>query len=112
MAERGREDTAIIGLLFHGALRRSEVAALVAGDVEAGEDGTALVTVRQSKTNQEGARRDVRLVKNGYAAALLALCADLDSDEPVFYGLNGASIGRRFAAAARHAGFKATAHSG
>ena len=33
-ARRGRTDIAIAGLLFHAGLRRSEVAALLAGDVE------------------------------------------------------------------------------
>ena len=65
-AARGRLDAVIAGLLFMGGLRRSEVAALRWADVEdaPGGDGI-LVTVRRSKTNQEGETSDVRYLKNG-----------------------------------------------
>ena len=69
---RGRVDAAIAGLLFQGALRRSEAAALKWGDIEETEAGI-LVHVRCSKTNVEGAQVDVRFLKNGPAAAVLAL---------------------------------------
>ena len=69
---RGQADAAIAGLLFQGALRRSEAAALKWGDIEETEAGI-LVHVRRSKTNAEGAQVDVRFLKNGPAAAVLAL---------------------------------------
>lgn len=57
----------------------------------------ALVNVRRSKTNQDGAAVDVRFTKNGFAAALLALRpSDAMPHWFVFGGLNGQSIGRRF----------------
>ena len=56
----------------------------------------------------------IRLVKNGAADALAAIRpVDADPRARVFGGLNGQSIGRRFAAAARAAGIEGvTAHSG
>ena len=52
---RGRLDAVIAGLLFMGGLRRSEVAALRWADVTDASDGDGvLITVRTSKTNQEG----------------------------------------------------------
>ena len=56
----------------------------------------------------------MRLAKNGAAAALTALRpANAAPEALVFRGLNGQSIGRRFAAAAKSAGVEGvTAHSG
>ena len=65
-------DRAIVLTMFQACLRRSEAAALEWRDVEpAATPGALRITVRASKTNQEGAP-DVRLVKNGAAKALLA----------------------------------------
>ena len=109
-------DAAIAGVLFQAALRRSEAAALEWRDIEPAADieGAFLVRVRRSKTDQAGNEADIRLVKNGAAAALAALRPeDADPRGKVFGGLNGQSIGRRFAAAARAAGIEGvTAHSG
>ena len=115
-AERAQVDRAIAGVLFHAGLRRSEAAALQWGDVEpaASIPGALTIRVRTSKTNRDGEATDIRLVKNGAAAALLALRSDSASPNSlVFRGLNGHSIGRRFAAAAKSAGIEGvTAHSG
>ena len=68
---RGRTDAVIAGLLFMGGLRRSEVSALEWRDVADATDGEGvLVTVRTSKTNQEGDTADVRYLKNGTAQAI------------------------------------------
>ena len=65
---RGRTDAVIAGLLFMGGLRRSEVSALEWRDVADASDGDGvLITVRTSKTNQEGDTADVRYLKNGAA---------------------------------------------
>ena len=69
--ERGRLDAVIAGLLFMAGMRRSEVSALRWADVVDATDGDGiLVTVRRSKTNQEGEVNDVRFVKDGVARAL------------------------------------------
>ena len=116
---RGRLDAVIAGLLFMGGLRRSEVAALRWADVTDATDGDGvLLTVRTSKTNQEGDAADVRYLKNGAAKAIRTLrAADADADAAPtdrVIGLSPLQIQRRFTAAARAAGIEArvTAHSG
>ena len=109
-------DAAIAGVLFQAALRRSEAAALEWRDIEPAADipGALRIRVRRSKTDQAGDETDIRLVKNGAADALAAIRpADADPRARVFGGINGQSIGRRFAAAARAAGIEGvSAHSG
>ena len=57
-------------------MRRSEVSARRWADVADAADGDGvLVTVRRSKTNQEGEVRDVRFVKGGVARAIRTLRA-------------------------------------
>lgn len=105
-------DRAIVLVLFQGCLRRSEAAALEWRDIEpAATPGALRIRVRISKTNQTG-KPDVRLVKNGAARALLAIRPDDAAPTDRVFGLGGQSIGRRFAAAAKRAGYPmATAHS-
>ena len=115
---RGRLDAVIASLLFMGGLRRSEVSALEWRDVSDARDGDGvLLTVRTSKTNQEGDAADVRYLKNGAAKAIRTLraaaaAAAAPTDRVI--GLSPLQIQRRFTAAARAAGIEArlTAHSG
>ena len=111
---RGRTDAVIAGLLFMGGLRRAEVSALEWRDVADASDGDGvLITVRTSKTNQEGDTADVRYLKNGAAKAIRADRPDAAPTDRVV-GLSPLQIQRRFTAAARAAGIEAhlTAHSG
>ena len=122
--ERGAVDRAIAGLLFQGALRRSEAAALKWADIADATDGGGVrVTVRRSKTDQTGERADVRYLKNGSALAVRALRDRRTvqarglrpaADAPVLGGINGQSIARRLTAAAQAAGIagRITGHSG
>ena len=74
--ERGRLDAVIAGLLFMAGMRRSDVSALRWADVADAADGDGvLVTVRRSKTNQEGETTDVGFVKGGVARAIRTLRA-------------------------------------
>ena len=114
---RGRLDAVIASLLFMGGLRRSEVSALEWRDVSDARDGDGvLLTVRTSKTNQEGDAADVSYLKNGSAKAIRALRTDRPDAAPTdrVVGLSPLQIQRRFTAAARAAGIEArvTAHSG
>ena len=112
---RGRTDAVIAGLLFMGGLRRSEVSALEWRDVSDARDGDGvLITVRTSKTNQEGDTADVRYLKNGAAKAIRTLRAADAAPTDRVIGLSPLQIQRRFTAAARAAGIEArlTAHSG
>ena len=112
---RGRLDAVIASLLFMGGLRRSEVSALEWRDVADASDGDGvLLTVRTSKTNQEGDAADVRYLKNGAAKAIRTLRAAAAAPTDRVIGLSPLQIQRRFTAAARAAGIEArlTAHSG
>ena len=63
-----------------------------------------LVTVRRSKTDQEGTAADVRYLKNGAAAVVWAISPSTFADDaPVLGGLSQ-SIALRIAAAAKTAG--------
>ena len=100
--ERGRLDAVIAGLLFMAGLRRSEVSALPWADiVDSTDDDGMLVTVRRSKTNQEGEVNDVRFVKDGVARALRTL-RTATNPEPGdrVVPLSAQMIGFRFTAAA------------
>ena len=113
--ERGRLDAVIAGLLFMAGMRRSEVSALRWADVADAADGDGvLVTVRRSKTNQEGETTDVRFVKGGVARALRTLrAAASPAPEDRVVPLSPKMVGLRFQAAARAAGVeRVTAHSG
>ena len=115
-ARRGALDKALAAVLFQGGLRRADAAALEWRDVApATTAGAILVTVRRSKTDQEGTAADVRYLKSAAAAAVLALRpADPAPTARVFGGLTPQQLGRRFTAAAAAAGLpgRLTAHSG
>ena len=51
---RGRVDLALLSVLREGLLRRSEAHLLTWSDVEFRKNGTALLQLRRSKTDQEG----------------------------------------------------------
>ena len=113
--ERGRLDAVIAGLLFMAGMRRSEVSALHWADVADAADGDGvLVTVRRSKTNQEGETTDVRFVKGGVARAIRTLrAAATPGPADRVAPLSPKMVGLRFQAAARAAGVeRVTAHSG
>ena len=96
-------------------MRRSEVSALRWADVAAAAAGDGvLVTVRRSKTNQEGETTDVRFVKGGVARAIRTLrAAATPGPADRVAPLSPKMVGLRFQAAARAAGVeRVTAHSG
>lgn len=99
--KRGVESDAVAArrALVHGGLRRSEVAALRAGDVESAAhvDGAVLVTVRSSKTNVDGVRIDKRLVKGEPAAAVRKLQDAAPGPEASLIGLGDRQIARMVA---------------
>ena len=112
---RGRVDVALMSVLRDGLLRRSEAAELRWGDVEFQEDGSALLTVRRSKTDPE-AEGVVLYIGRDTAQALQAIRPAeelLDPSTPVF-GLTTRHIGNRVRAAAKAAslGEGYTGHSG
>ena len=112
---RGRVDVALLATLRDGLLRRSEAAALTWSDVEFQDNGSALLQLRRSKTDQE-AEGVVLYVGREAAQALLAIRPAqelLDPGESVF-GMTTRHIGNRVKAAAEAAGLGEgfTGHSG
>ena len=104
---RARVDLALLATLRDGLLRRS--------DIEFREDGTALITLRRSKTDQE-AEGVILYVGREAAQALLAIrpaAEPLDQKASVF-GMTARHIGNRIKAAAMAAGLGEgfTGHSG
>ena len=111
---RALVDGALVTLLFHGALRRSEVAALRWADVDLTDSDDVIVTLRGPAGEAEE-RADVRCVRGGGAAAVRRLHAATAPQpaDPVV-GLCADQVNRRFAAACAAAGLEGrrTAHSG
>ena len=113
---RGLVDGAIVALVLHGALRRSEVAALRWTDVDlsVGDDIVG-VTVPGSTTNPAADEDDVRQLVGGCAAALRRLhAATKPAPAHSVVGLGVHQITRRFSAACAAAGLEGrrTPHSG
>ena len=93
--------------LFHGPLRRSEVAALRWADIDFADGGDVGVTVRRSKANPTGERPDRRRLVGGCASAVRRLQAATapEPGDPVV-GLSVDQVNRRFAAACAAAGLE------
>jgi integrase len=84
---RGARDRAVLLLGFAGALRRSELAALDVRDIEFVAEGMR-VTIRRSKTDQEGAGHTIAIVRGACACPVDAVrqwleCAKITAG-PVF----------------------------
>ena len=110
---RGQVDIALCSLMRDALLRRSETVALRWQDVEFRSDGTGRVTIRRSKTDQEGAG-NVQFVSRDTVRALQAIRpAEYDPEANVF-GMTAGTIRNRIASAARAAGLEGrfTGHSG
>lgn len=110
---RGLVDIALCQIAADAGLRRSELAALAWADIEAWEDGSGRLSVRRSKTDQEGQGTVVYLSPQALADLDAIKPDGAAASEPVF-GLGPAQLSRRIAAAARHAGLEGTfsGHSG
>ena len=103
---RGAVDVAIASVLRDAMLRRSEAAALEWVDVELRPDGSGRLTIRRSKTDQEG-EGAVQYLGKGTAAALREIRPENpDADARVFGLRSGRSVARRLAAMARAAGLE------
>jgi len=74
----GLRDRALLLVGFAGAFRRSELVALDVADIEETETGL-LVTIRQSKTDQEGAGDVIALARGDVACPVKALRAWLQA---------------------------------
>lgn len=123
----GRRDRALLLVGFAGAFRRAELVSLKVRDLAFGQDGVT-VTLRRSKTDQEGLGRKVGLPYGATAATcpVRALQAWLEaaaiSEGPVFrsvdrhgnvgLALSGRDVARIVKRAGGAAGLEASALSG
>jgi integrase len=97
----GLRDRALILLGFAGAFRHSELVALDVGDIEVTHEG-AIVTVRRSKTDQEGAGQQVGIPRGRRPATcpVTTLAAWLEQlDAMRIEGLHGRAAPQAAAAA-------------
>ena len=94
--KRATLDIAICSTLRDGLLRRSELTELRWGDVRFLDDGTGIIRLRFSKTDQKAAGHD-RLIGEDCAADLRAIMPDdaLVIPERRVIGLSDSQIGRR-----------------
>ncbi len=102
---RAARDMALVSVMADAGLRRSEAAALLWGDIAAEADGSGRVTLRRSKTDQEGEGAVVAITPAAMEDLdrLAALRGPCEPDTPVF-GLSDRQIARRLAAVAKAAG--------
>lgn len=88
---KGKRDRAILAFGFAGAFRRSELVALAVDDIQAMEGG-AHVTIRKSKTDQEGAGQTIGIPEGDRLKPLAAVRDWLEaagiSEGPVFRRLS------------------------
>jgi integrase len=79
----GQRDRALLLLGFAGAFRRSELVALTVNDLVFVDDGLR-VTIRQSKTDQEGAGQVIAIPNGGsyHIAAKTAILVKLNQKHP------------------------------
>ena len=101
---RGRVDVALISVMRDAMLRRGEAAALTWADVEFRSDGSARVTVRRSKSDQDGNGATL-YVGRAAATELRAIHGpDASPGAPVFGLHTGKAVSKRIGKAARAAG--------
>ena len=101
---RGEVDIALASVMRDAMLRRSEAAALTWGDVAFRSDGSARVTVRRSKSDQDG-KGATLYVGRAAAAELRAIHRpDASPKAPAFGLRSGRAVSNRIAAAAKGAG--------
>ena len=101
---RGEVDIALVSVMRDALLRRSEAAALTWADVEFRSDGSARVTVRRSKSDQDGTGATLYVGRAGAAALRAILRPDASPKAPVFGLRSGRAVSNRIAAAAKAAG--------
>ena len=101
---RGQVDIALVSVMRDAMLRRSEAAALRWADVEFRHEGSARVTVRRSKGDQEATGATL-YIGRAAAADLQAIHRPDASPEARVFGLrSGRAVSNRIALAAKAAG--------
>ena len=102
-AKRGAVDVALASVMRDALLRRSEAVALTWADVTFLSDETARLTIRRSKTDQDG-EGAIQFIGKDAAQALKAIRNDADESDRLFGLRSGRAVSNRIAAMARAAG--------
>lgn len=103
--KRGAVDIALITVMRDALLRRSEVVALRWGDISFKPDGSGRLTIRRSKTDQEGDGA-VQYIGPETVEALEAIRGEDVDDSQLVFGISGRTVANRIKAAAKAAGLK------
>ena len=90
---RGRMDVALVSVMRDALLRRSEVVALRWSDLRMEADGSGRLTIRRSKTDQEGAGA-IMFLSGATVEALQAIRGDAAADACIF-PFSGQSVAKR-----------------
>ena len=96
-------DLALVQVMRDGLLRRGEAANLIWGDITGVADGSGRLTIRHSKTDQEGKGAVMYLAPSTVAALERMRPPDAESHDTVF-GLTGPHLSTRITALAKKAG--------
>ena len=104
-AERGKFDLALVAVLSHAGLRRSEASSLTWGDVQRWEDGSGRITVIRSKTDAEAQGAVVAITPAAMNALDAIRPAGVGGEVKVF-GRSESQIARRVKAIAKAAGLE------
>ena len=106
-----RRDLALLRVMRDGLLRRSEAAALIWADIATEPDGSGRVTVRRSKTDQDG-EGSVGYLGAPTVAALEAIRPETPDPDARVFGLSPSQVHRIIRARAAAAGIeRAGGHS-
>ena len=102
---RAARDIALAQVLSDAGLRRSEAAALAWGDLETAPDGSGRLTIRRSKTDQEGAGAVVAVTARAVAdlERLARLRGGPEAEAPLF-DLSASQVARAIKRRALDAG--------
>ena len=101
---RGRVDVALVSVMRDAMLRRSEAAALTWADVQFQSDGSARVTVRRSKSDQDGEGATLYVGRAAATALRTIRALDASPNAPVFGLRSGRTVSNRIGKAAKAAG--------
>ncbi len=105
---RGLTDIALCSVMRDALLRGSEAAALRWRDIELRDDGTARVTIRHSKSDQEGEGATLFIGRDATADLRAIRPEESEPDQRVFGLKSRPSITNRIRAAATAAGLEGT----
>lgn len=101
---RGRQNVALVSVMRDALLRRSEAVSIRWADISFEEDGTGRVTIRRSKTDQDGAGVTLYLGRATVRDLQAMTEGTTPSPDDRVFGFSARTASRRIQAACRAAG--------